>query len=167
MDLLRRVVSDGFDVHAAFRGDHECDPTDRAVDQQRAVEFAGDVGAVLDVEAVDLLAGLARLGGHQRVAEHFLDVGNDLVDRLGEADAPLRIGAEFLELALAAAAGMDLALHHVERTGKRTGGSLGFLDLHDGHAFRDRRAIALEQSLGLVFMDVHQLVLEWLAGAIT
>ena len=33
----------------------------RAVDQQREVEFLVDVGAVLDIEAVDLLAGLAGL----------------------------------------------------------------------------------------------------------
>ena len=33
------------------------------VDQQREVELAGDVGAVLDVDAVDHLAGRARTGG--------------------------------------------------------------------------------------------------------
>jgi hypothetical protein len=45
-------------------------------------------------------------------AEHFFRIGADLVDRAGEADAALGVGAQFLELALAAAAGVDLRLYH-------------------------------------------------------
>ena len=54
----------------------------RAVDQEREIELAVDVGAVLDVEAVDLLAGRAGLLGDQRVPSISLGVGDDLGDRL-------------------------------------------------------------------------------------
>src|SRR5690348_7085943 len=118
----------------AFVVSTEGNAADGTVDEQRAIEFAGDVGAVLDVEAVDLLAGFAGLGGHQRVAEHFLGMCLGFVDREGETDAALGIGAEFLKLALAAAAGMDLALHHVERTRQRLGGSFGLFGGKDRHA---------------------------------
>ena len=86
-----------------------------AVDQRREVELLGDVGAVLDVEAVDLLAGRAGLDRDQRRAEHLLGEGLHLVDRLGEAHAALVAGRGLLELALAAAAGVDLRLHDPER----------------------------------------------------
>ena len=113
-------------------------PTERSTSSEQ-IELAGDVGAVLDIEAVDLLAGWAGLLGHQRVAEHFLGVGDDFVDRLGQPHAALGVGAEFLELALAAAAGMDLALHHIERPGQRLRRGFGFVGLEDGHAFGDRQ----------------------------
>ena len=148
-------MRDRLDVHAAFGRDDEGDAADRAVDQQREIELAVDVGAVLDVEAVDLLAGRAGLLGHQRVAEHLLGVGDHLLDRLGQPDAALGVGAEFLELALAAAAGMDLALHHVERAGQRLRRGLGLAGLEDGNAFGDRRAERLQQRLALVLVDVH------------
>jgi hypothetical protein len=154
-DLFRRVVGDSFDVHAAFRRNHECDLADGAVDEQRAVEFAVDVGTVFDVEAVHLLAGVAGLRRDERVAEHVLGMGNDFLDRLREAHAALGVGAEFLELALAAATGVDLALDDVERAGKRLRGSFGFVDLEDGNALGDRSAKALQKSLGLIFVNIH------------
>ncbi len=40
------------------------------------------------------------------------------VDRMGEADAALGVGAEFLELALAAAAGVDLRLDDPQGPGQ-------------------------------------------------
>ena len=76
----------------------------------REIELAGDVGAVLDIETVDLLAVRAGLHGDQRLAQHLAGVGLDLVDRLGKPHAALGVRPEFLELALAATAGMDLAL---------------------------------------------------------
>lgn len=143
VDLLGRVVGDSFDVHAAFRGNHESNLADGTVNQQRAVELAGNVRAVFDVETVDLLAGFTGLRRYQRVAEHVLRVGNDFVDGLRQTNAALGVRAEFLELALAAAASVDLALDDVERAGKLLGGSFGFFDLENGDAFSNRRAVAL------------------------
>ena len=91
-DLLGRVMRDLLDVHAAFGRDDEGDARGRAVDQHREIEFLVDVGAVLDVEAVDLLAGLAGLQRDQRRAQHLLGEGFGLVDRLGDAHAALVAG---------------------------------------------------------------------------
>ena len=149
-------MGNALDVHAALGRDDEGDAPDRAVDQDRQIEFAVDVGAVFDVEAVDLLAGRAGLLGDQRVAEHLAGVGDDLGHRPRQADATLGVGAKFLEAALAAAAGMDLALHDIERPGQLLGGCLRLAGLEDGDAVGDRQAIALEQLLALVFVDVHR-----------
>jgi hypothetical protein len=118
-DLVRRFLGHRLDVHAAFCRHDEGRTADGAVDQDRQIEFALDVGAVLDIEAVDLLAGRAGLLGHQRVAEHFPGVLDDFLDRERQPHAALGVLAEFLELALAASAGMDLAFDHVERSGQR------------------------------------------------
>ena len=118
LDLLRRVVRDRLDVHAALGRDDDGDAAGAAVDQQSEVEFLVDVDAVGDVEPIDLLAGRAGLDGDQRLAEHLGGVLADLVDRMGEADAALGVGAEFLELALAAAAGVDLRLDDPQRPGE-------------------------------------------------
>ena len=154
-DLLGRLVRDVLDVHAAFGRDDEGDARGRAIDEHRQVEFLGDVGAFLDVEAVDLLAGRAGLDGHQRRAEHLLDVGDDLVDRLGEAHAALVAGRGFLELALAAATGVDLRLDDPERTAERLGGGFRVLGVENRDAARDGRAELLQDRFGLVFMNVH------------
>ena len=155
LDLLGRVVGDGFDVHAAFGRDDEGDAAIGAVDQQRAVQFTLDVGAVLDIEAVDLLAGVARLGGDQGVAQHFLGVGDGFLDREGQANAALGVGRQFLELALAAPAGVDLRLHDIERTGQRLGGRLDLIDRRHCDAFGYGCAEAFEDLLGLIFVNVH------------
>ncbi len=154
-DLFGRVVGDRFDIHPAFgRGDHR-DLARRAIDQQRQVIFLRDVDAIGHVEAIDLLAFIAGLRGDQRVAEHVFRRVLDFVDRLGEADAALGIGVQFLELALAAAAGVDLGLHDIHRARQPLGGSDGFLDRQRGVTGGNRDPVLCEQFLGLVFVNVH------------
>ena len=148
-------MGDGLNVHAALSRDDEGDAAVLTVDQQGAVELPVDVGAVLDIEAVDLFAGLARLGGNQGVAQHFASVGHGFLDRFGQTDAALGVSAQFLELALAPATGVDLGLHDIERTGQRPGGSLGLVRRSDGHARRNRRAKALQNLLGLILVNIH------------
>src|SRR5690606_13602418 len=150
VDLLGRGVGHFLDVHAASGRDDEGRLTDRAVDQQRAIQLTGDVGAVFDVQAVDLLAGLARLGGDQGVAQHFLGVGDGFLGREGQTHATLGVGAQFLELARAAAAGVDLRLHDIERARQLLGGGFGLVGRGDGDAVRNRGAVALEDLLGLI-----------------
>ena len=149
-------MRDFLDVHPAFgRNDHG-DTARGTVDQHREVIFLGNVDAVGHVEAVDLLARVTRLHGDQRVAEHFLGVGLDFLDALRQADATLRVGAEFGELALAAAAGVDLRLHDIERTGQLLRAFDRFLDRESGMAGGDADAVFRKQFLGLIFVNVHE-----------
>src|SRR5690606_20627116 len=129
------------------------------VDQDREIKFAINVGAVFDVETGDLLAGRAGLLGDQRVAQHFLRIGNHFLDRLGEAHAALCIGWQFLELALAASASMDLALDDIKRSGKRLCPFFRLFDGIDSHTIGDRCAVGVKQALGLVFVNIHLVVL--------
>ena len=117
-DLLRRLVRDLLDLHAALGRGDDGDAAGLAVDQQREIEFLGDVDAVGDVEPLHLLAGRSGLDRHQGLAEHFGRMLANFVDRMGEADAALGALAELLEVALAAAAGMDLRLHDPQRPGQ-------------------------------------------------
>jgi hypothetical protein len=119
------------------------------------VELGGDVRALLDVEAVHLLAGRAGLDRDERLAEHLADVILDLVDRAREADAALVAGVRLLELALAAPAGVDLGLHHPDRPAELLRGGLGLLRRGDRPPPRHRHAEPLENRLRLVFVDVH------------
>jgi hypothetical protein len=154
-DLVGRVVGDPLDVHAALGRNHEGHAAGRAVDQQGTVQFTVDVGAVLDVETVDLFAGGAGLGGHQRIAQHLPGVGHDLFDRAGQADAALGVSGQFLEPALAAPAGVDLGLHDIQGPGQLPRRGLGLIGAGDGDPFGHRCAKALQDLFGLVFVDVH------------
>ena len=155
LDLLGRVVGDRLNVHAALGRDDEGHPARRAVNQQRAIEFALDVGTVLDIEAIDLFAGRAGLGGDQGVAQHLFRMLDRLLDREGQADAALGISGQFLELALAAAAGVDLGFNDIQGAGQLPRSRLGLVGRGDGDAFGDRCAKALQDLFGLIFVDVH------------
>ncbi len=149
-------MGDGLDIRAAFGRDDEGDARGGAVDQQGEVEFLVDIGAVLDIEAAHLLAGLAGLHGDQRRAQHFLGVGLDLVERAGEAHAALVAGGGLLELALAAAAGVDLRLHHIDGAGQAARRLARFGRRQRRGAFGDRSAELAQNGFGLIFVDVHR-----------
>ncbi len=143
------------DIHAAFGGDDHGDAARCAVDQHGEVVFGGDVHAIGDIEAVDLLAGFAGLHRHQRIAEHLAGIGCNVLDALGQPHAALGVGTQLLELALAAPAGMDLRLHHIQRSGQLPGAFDRFLHAHRRIAGGYANAEFREQFLGLVFVDVH------------
>ncbi len=128
-DLLRRVVRDLLDVHAAFGRDHDGDARGDAVDQHREIELLLDGGAFLDVEPVDLLALRAGLVRDQRRAEDARRFLLHVVDRLDDLDAA----------GLAAAAGVDLRLHHPDRAAERLRGLHRLVD-REGRNALGRRA---------------------------
>src|SRR6202795_5020096 len=156
-DLLRCVVRNVLDINAAFGGNHERHFGGFAVDQDREIELPVDVGAFLDVEPVDLLAVRSGLHRDQGCAQHLPDEFIDLGDRLGDAHAALVAGAGLLELALAAPAGVDLALHHPDRAGKRLRRDVGIGSPQHRRALRDRHAEFMQQRLGLVFVNIHEM----------
>ena len=112
-------------------------------------------GAVLDEQPLDHAPRRPGLDGHQRLAQHLLGGSLDLVDRLGEPHAALVAGVGLLELALAAAAGVDLRLHHPHRARQRLRGLDRLIHRDGGSALRQRHAELTQQLLGLVFVDVH------------
>ena len=79
----------------------------------------------------------------------------DFVDGLGEAHAALFTGGGFLELALAAAARMNLRLDDPERTAQFLGGGFGFLDLEYRNAARNGHSEFLENGFRLIFVNIH------------
>jgi hypothetical protein len=82
--------------------------------------------------------------------------GADFVGGAGEADTALGVRPELLEFTLAAAAGVDLRLHHVKRPRQLARGRDRFIDAHCGMTRRNRHAERGEQLLGLIFVDVHE-----------
>src|ERR1700731_678199 len=116
-DLLGAIVRDILDVDATLGGNHERHFGGFAVDQDREIKLLVDVGAVFDVEAVDLLAVRPGLHRDQCRPQHLLGELVDLGDRLSDAHAAFGPRRGFLEGALAAATRMDLAFHDPDRAG--------------------------------------------------
>ena len=159
-DLLRGVVGDVFDLHAAFgRGDDDREGG-RAVEEDgevvlvvAAVGALAQVGGFGEVDRLDLAAGFAGLGGHEGVAEHRLGVLEGLLLRRRELHAALEAVGEG---AFAAAAGVDLGFHH-DATGGVDLGERAF-ELGGGgdrHALGHGDAELSEQFFGLVFVNIH------------
>ena len=100
LDLLRRVVGDRLDIHAAFGRGDDGDAAGLAVDQQCEIEFLGDVDAVGDVEALDLLP-CGPVWTVTRVLPSISSAcGADLVDRCARRTPPLASGPSSLNLPL-------------------------------------------------------------------
>ena len=157
-------MGDRLDVHAAFRGDHESDARGLAIHQSGEIELLLDVGAVLDVQTVDLLARRAGLDGDEGVAEHLLDEGLHLLHGLGEAHAALFASGGFLELALAAATRVNLGFDDPQRAAKLVGGGFRLGHVENRHALGDGHAELLQDRLCLILMNVHRASL-WSAGS--
>ena len=97
----------------------------------------------------------AGLLGDEGLAQHLVGVGDDVGDGLDDAHAALGVGAELLEPALAAAAGMDLRFDHIDRAGEGLRRGFRLFRLEDGDALADGQAVFAENGFGLVFVDVH------------
>src|SRR5207245_11304792 len=99
-------------------------------------------------EAVPLLAFGPGLVRDQHPAQHLGRARLDLVDGFYDADAALGVGAQPLEPALAAAAGVDLRLHHEHRPAELLRSLDGFVHREGGIAARDGDAELLDTGLG-------------------
>jgi hypothetical protein len=70
-------------------------------------------------------------------------VGAHFIDGEGQAHAAFGVGGQFLELALAAAAGVDLRLHHIKRAGQAFSGFDRLVHGENSHALSDGGAKGL------------------------
>jgi hypothetical protein len=151
-DLLRVRLGDLFDVDAAGGRRDGRDAARLAIDEHREVELARalEVQALLDVEAVDLLALGARLLRHERRAEEGLGP----LLRQGRALRDLHAAG------LAAAARVDLRLHDDDLVAGLRDQLLGrrarLFRAERGDALRVRHAVARVDLLALVLVDVHR-----------
>src|ERR1041385_2466884 len=87
----------------------------------------------------------SRLVRDKRHAEHALRFFAQIVERFHDLDTA----------ALAAAAGVNLRLHHPNGTTQSLGSSHRFIDAECGNTARHRHTKAAQNLLGLVFVDVH------------
>jgi hypothetical protein len=85
------------------------------------------------------------LGRDQRHAEHAVGLGVKFRKRLDELDAA----------AFAPAAGVNLRLHHEDIAAESAGVIRRLLCARRHAAVGNRRAIRLQQRLGLMFVDIH------------
>src|ERR1700722_9651333 len=133
------------DVHAAFRRNDEGDAAGRAIDERRQIEFARDRRAVFDVETVHNASVRAGLVRNERHAQHALGFFANVIDRTDD----------FHAAALAAAARMNLGLHHPDGTAQLLGRGHRLIDGKGGKAAWHRYAKSAQDFFGLIFMDVH------------
>src|SRR4029079_17928405 len=77
----------------------------------------------------------------------------------GEPHAALFAGRRFLELAFAAAAGVDLRFHHEQRARELLHSLVGLARREGDHAVRCRDAELAQELLCLVLVDVHAALL--------
>ena len=150
-------MGDRLDVHAALGRGHHRDAAHDAVDQQRDVELALDVATLLDIEALHRLAGRAGLLGDEFLAQHGERAGAHLFDRLHDPDAALAVGI-ILEPAGAAAARMNLGFDHGDRRPELAGHVHRFVLGIGNPALEQGDGEFGQQSLGLVFVDVHEIL---------
>ena len=151
-NLLRGLFGHFFDVHAAFRGGDDGVAAAGAVKQDGEVVFLRNIDRFGDEHFAHQLALRAGLVRHERLAEHF---ARDLLRLLrGVHDVHAAFEAIF-EGALAAAAGMNLGLHHEARAADLARGFACLLGRAGDDAFGGGDAEFIKQLLGLVFVDVH------------
>ncbi len=151
-DLFGGVVGDLLDLDAALGGGDDDRAGGGAVEEDGEVILLLDVARDGEVDRLDLAAGGAGLDGDEGVVEHlagdFLGVGLGLVELHA---ALVAVG----EGALAAAAGVDLRLHHGGAFGELRQRGVELLLCFGGGTLGNGHPELLEQGLGLVFVNVH------------
>jgi hypothetical protein len=125
-NFIRGLVRDLLDLHAALGRGHHGDARGLAVDQHAEIELALDVAALLDIDALHLAALGAGLLGDEHMAQHRGCGLRHVLRRFDDAHTALALGI-VREMPGAAAAGMDLRLHHIDRAGERSCHLFGLL----------------------------------------
>ena len=133
------------DIHAAGGGGDECHPAPFAVESQRQVQLTRDLGARLDVYALDRQAFGPGLLCDERLSEHALG------RRAHRLDFPRQLDTA----RLAAAARVHLGLHHPRAPRESAGGFHGLFGTRRDLAGGNRDAVAAEDVLRLVLVQVH------------
>ncbi len=144
-DLLGRLGRHLLDVDAAFGRGDEGDAAGAAIDQQRKVKLTRNRGVLHHIDAAHDAPLRPRLRRDQGLAEHAVGLGVQLFEGLDQLDAA----------AFAAAAGMTLRLHHQGTAAERLGVRSRLVRGCGDAAFGDRRAVLLQEILGLIFVDIH------------
>src|SRR6056297_3978876 len=157
-DLFWGGGCDLLDIHAALGGGDEADAGGAAIHEQGEIHLGLDARAVLDIDAVDLLACRPGLLGHEGAAEHPARLLGGLLDGFGKAHAARLAGAGLLERALAASARVNLRLDDPERAVERARGGLGLFAAQDHATIRHRCAKRAQERLGLILVDIHETV---------
>ena len=117
-DLLRRLRRDLLDVHAAFGRRHDRNPCRATVHQNRNVQLAPDVAALLDVHPLHpppVRPGLVR---HQGAPQHLRRGLFNLPRRARQTHPAAGARLGLLETPLAAPARVNLRLHNPNRAAK-------------------------------------------------
>jgi hypothetical protein len=144
MDRFRVLVRHFLDVHASLRGGHDHRHAELPIESDAEVELLVDVESFFDEDLTHdpaLGAGLVRDQGH---AEHLPGQLGRLVGIFGEFDAA----------AFAAAAGVDLRLHH-HAAAQLLRGLARLVRRFDNDSAWCRHAVAAKDLLRLIFMDFH------------
>ncbi len=142
-----------FDVHAARGRRDEGDRGALAIDQRRKIKFPGDVAGFFNIQTSHDAAVRTGLGRDQGHAEHAR----------GFAPHVLKRSHDFHAAAFAAAAGMDLRLHHPFRTGQIPCRRNGFFDRTRNPAAQQRRPKGAKHLFGLIFVNIHRNPVWWAA----
>jgi len=144
-DLLGRVVSDFFDVHATFGRRHEDDPATGAIDHGAQVELLVDIGARLDQNLADRLTIGIGLVGHQTLVEPLL----------GERSGLILAANQLYATRLATSTGMHLGLDHPLCAADLVAGFRCFLRAIYRIAFGHGQTVFSEQLFTLVLVKIH------------
>ena len=144
-DLLRRLLGDLFDVHAAGGAGHDHRLAGRAIEHDAQIQLARHLQPLFDQHAADdaaFGAGLVRDEGH---ADHVSRELDGLVRALRQLDAA----------ALAAAARMNLRLDDDHRAAEALGDLAGFGGVGRDFAARHGHAVARQNRFCLILVDFH------------
>jgi hypothetical protein len=138
-------LGDFLDFHAASGAGHEYDAAGGAIDEQAEIEFALDVQAFFDEQALDDTAGGTGLRSDQLHAENLAGEIGSFVGRTGQLHASR----------FAAAAGMDLRFDDgdvgLQALGRFARFFLGEGDFAAGSGY----AIPRQNRFRLVLMNLH------------